>query len=147
MLLSSTSSSSTSKLLLFFLLSPVVFSFHLPTSPIPYRGAVKPLKQVWSNPQETEDYLLFASGRAPKEQKDQPSVIIGKGKLANMWASLGKGDDVLLGRGEALPEELPGGYTSYPIYLAVPYPEVKDLVESLPRSKRADLVFMQVRWW
>ena len=46
------------------------------------------------------------NGDAPDEKFDGPSVIIGRGKLGTALASMGMGEDVVLGRGEAIPETL-----------------------------------------
>lgn len=45
-------------------------------------------------------------GNAPEEKIDGPSVIIGKGRLGTAIASMGMGEDVMLGRGEAVPETI-----------------------------------------
>ena len=46
-------------------------------------------------------------GNAPEDTIDQPSVIIGRGKLGTALASMGMGEDIVLGRGDPVPETLP----------------------------------------
>ncbi|CAN0259526.1 unnamed protein product [Ectocarpus sp. 12 AP-2014] len=109
--------------------------------------------QVWSNPQAVQDYKDLLDGNAPEDTIDQPSVIIGRGKLGTALASMGMGEDVVLGRGEAIPDSLPcssgrgeGGETAmlqnFPIYVCVPEEEVAALIDSCPDDKKEDLVFM-----
>ena len=83
------------------------------------------------------------------EKIDQPSVIIGKGKLGQAlaeWSTFGK-DDVLLGRGEAIPPTLTAAngtvYESFPIYVCVHEWQVEEVILACPTEKRNDLVFMQ----
>jgi hypothetical protein len=56
-------------------------------------------------------------GKAPKDTEDGPSVIIGKGRIGQTLKDLGKGDDVLVGRGEKIPLSL-DGLESFPIYVS-----------------------------
>jgi len=46
-------------------------------------------------------------GNAPEDTIDQPSVIIGKGKLGTALFQMGMGEDIVLGRGEPIPDTLP----------------------------------------
>lgn len=46
-------------------------------------------------------------GIAPEDTIDQPSVIVGRGKLGTALASMGMGEDLVLGRGEDIPLMLP----------------------------------------
>lgn len=46
-------------------------------------------------------------GNAPEDTIDQPSVIIGRGKMGTALASMGMGEDLVLGRGEEIPLTLP----------------------------------------
>ncbi|CAM9994542.1 unnamed protein product, partial [Hapterophycus canaliculatus] len=63
--------------------------------------------QVWSNPQAVQDYKDLLDGVAPEDTIDQPSVIVGGGKLGTALASMGMGEDLVLGRGEEIPLTLP----------------------------------------
>lgn len=47
------------------------------------------------------------NGDAPDEKFDGPSVIIGRGRLGTALATMGMGEDVVLGRGEPIPDTLP----------------------------------------
>ncbi len=98
-------------------------------------------------------------GRDDPEKVDQPSVIIGKGRLGKALAEWGgfagnsteEGKtvgDVLVGRGEALPSVLYGrgkgeAYEEFPIYVCVPEWEVEEVILACPKERWADLVFMQ----
>lgn len=53
-------------------------------------------------------FVDLLGGQAPEEKTDGPSVIVGKGKLGTALAGMGMGDDVMLGRGEVIPETIPG---------------------------------------
>ncbi len=60
----------------------------------------------------TRTYCVRASpdlldGNAPEDTIDQPSVIIGKGKLGTALFQMGMGEDLVLGRGEPIPDTLP----------------------------------------
>ena len=46
------------------------------------------------------------NGDAPEERFDGPSVIVGRGRLGTALATMGMGEDVVLGRGEAIPATL-----------------------------------------
>ncbi|CAN0215170.1 unnamed protein product [Ascophyllum nodosum] len=109
--------------------------------------------QVWSNPQAVQDYKDLLGGQAPEEKVDGPSVIVGKGRLGTALASMGMGEDMMLGRGEGIPEDIPGSSVGegddggmvreFPIYVCVPENEVASVIDSCPPEKREDLVFLQ----
>jgi hypothetical protein len=53
------------------------------------------------------DYIRRIEGKEEPDKPDQPSVIIGAGRLGKALAEWGDtGRDVVLGRGEAIPEEI-----------------------------------------
>ncbi|CAM9791268.1 unnamed protein product, partial [Choristocarpus tenellus] len=115
--------------------------------------------QVWSNPQAIKDYQDLLGGNAPEEKVDGPSVIVGVGKLGTALVELGGGDDILVRRGETIPETISvdrGGLGSredgdgdrvelseFPIYVCVKEDDVADVIDSCPVDKRQDLVFLQ----
>lgn len=80
-------------------------------------------------------------------------MIIGGGKLGSALASMGMGEDVILGRGEGIPDTIPassgkgeegdGVLEEFPIYVCVPEGEVAGVIDSCPPEKRYDLVFLQ----
>eukprot|EP00961_Rhodomonas_salina_P279486 3775439-Rhodomonas_salina.1 len=74
---------------------------------------------------------------------DIPSVIIGNGRIGEMMATAGRGDDVVLGRGGVIPADVDGN-RDFPIYVCVPNEEVESIIRSCPVDKLDDLVFMQV---
>lgn len=92
-------------------------------------------------------------GNAPDETVDGPSVILGGGKLGTALASMGMGEDVILGRGEGIPDTIPASsgkgedgdslLKEFPIYVCVPEGEVEGVIDSCPPDKRCDLVFLQ----
>jgi hypothetical protein len=90
--------------------------------------------------QEHLDYFKRIEGKIPPETTDQPSVIIGKGALGKALGDMGLGGDVLLGRGEAIPETVAGfkgePLSSFPIYVCVPPTEVEAVIQSCPKEKR-----------
>lgn len=107
------------------------------------------LWQIRSDQQHTEDYFRFIEGKEAPEKVDQPSVIIGKGKLGQAlaeWSTFGK-DDVLVDRGETIPLTLTAAngtvYESFPIYVCVHEWQVEEVILACPKEKRNDLVFMQ----
>lgn len=79
-------------------------------------------------------------------------MIVGGGRLGTALAKMGMGEDVVLGRGETIPETLPassgkgagaGDLMEFPIYVCVPEDEVAGVIDSCPPEKRDDLVFLQ----
>ncbi|CAN0104848.1 unnamed protein product [Discosporangium mesarthrocarpum] len=112
--------------------------------------------QVWSNPQAVQDYKDLLTGKAPEEKSDGPSVIVGAGKLGNALAAMGMGDDVLVRRGESIPQAIPTGagggepgfgetLSEFPIYVCVAERDVAGVIDACPPEKRPDLVFLQGR--
>lgn len=81
-------------------------------------------------------------GRNQQEvTEDGPSIIVGAGRIGTMLHEFGQRrsyDDVLLKRGDRIPDNHPG-----PIYVCVPTADVEGVVASCPDSKKDDLVFLQ----
>lgn len=100
-----------------------------------------PTLQVNSDSRATQEYFDFLLGKTEIEPtEDQPSVIVGGGKIGEMLREFGERrgfEDVVLGRGEAIPSGHPG-----PVYLAVPAAELDAAIELCPEEKRDDLVFL-----
>ena len=73
--------------------------------------------------------------------EDGPSVIVGGGRIGTMLADFGSRrsyDDVIVKRGDVIPENHPG-----PVYVCTQLADVEAVIASCPESKRDDLVFMQ----
>jgi ketopantoate reductase len=69
----------------------------------------------------------------------EPATIIGaSGRIGNLFASLGGGKDLLIGRGDAVPADGSG-----PIFVCTRNNVLQDIVDKCPPSRRGDLVFMQ----
>lgn len=107
---------------------------------------------VWSNPQETIDYMDYLGGRAPVPKIDQPSVVLGastdmKTILMEKTPFPFEGD-VFVERWEDIPEKLVDNqgkeWEDFPIYVCFNEWELEEKVlEAMPGShpKREDLVF------
>lgn len=100
----------------------------------------QPRAQTWSDPAVTQEYIDFLEGKGGQpESEDQQSTIVGaEGRLGNLFASAGEGDDLLIKRGDAIPEDAPG-----PIYVCTGVNDVEKLIMDCPESRRDDLIFMQ----
>jgi len=109
------------------------------------------LMATWSNGQAIKEYQDFlATGKQEIEMKpDGPSIIVtGDTKimtpLVRAMVNLGGGEDVVIPMATLdLPESL-AGRTEYPIYIAVPPPNLAEFLENLPddwMARRADMVF------
>lgn len=94
---------------------------------------------VWSDPAVTQEYMDFLSGENQRElASDCASTIVGHGRLGNFIRSQGDGSDVVVLRGECIPDDAPG-----PVYLCTRNDELEGIIQQCPASKREDLVFMQ----
>lgn len=90
---------------------------------------------------------LHISGKSEMDvQDDGPSVIVCSSTstlLADALVALGKGDDVVISPGQALPAAM-GDKTSYPIYITVPPYELKPFIQNLDdewKARSEDFVF------
>lgn len=107
---------------------------------------------VWSNPQETIDYMDYLGGRAPVPKIDQPSVVLGastdmKTIIMEKTPFPFEGD-VFVDKWEDIPEKLIDNkgteYENFPIYVCFNEWELEEKVlAAMPGShpKREDLVF------
>uniref|UniRef100_A0A7S2UY16 Uncharacterized protein n=1 Tax=Fibrocapsa japonica TaxID=94617 RepID=A0A7S2UY16_9STRA len=113
------------------------------------RSRLTPSMSVWSNSKTTADYMGnvnsrkgmdFSDNDVDESLCDQASTIIGAGgRIGGLLAKLGKDGDLLIGRGEKIPEDAPPG----PIYVCTRNDVLKDVIDACPESRREDLVFMQ----
>jgi len=96
--------------------------------------------QVNSDSRPSQEYLQFLTTGAQEYPPlpDQPSIIIGQGRIGSLLASLGGGKDVIVKRGESIPADHPG-----PIYICTRNDVLEDVIKSCPENKREDLVFLQ----
>mmetsp|Transcript_50479 Transcript_50479/g.114989 ORF Transcript_50479/g.114989 Transcript_50479/m.114989 type:complete len:380 (+) Transcript_50479:2-1141(+) len=100
--------------------------------------------QVWSNNEAIQEYRDLLAGKRQDDTNDGPSVIIGDGRLGTMLRNAGgNSGDVIVKRGDAIPEELADGVTDFPLYVCVPEHEVEAVIKACPQSKLDDLVFCQ----
>ncbi|EEE68362.1 hypothetical protein OsJ_26666 [Oryza sativa Japonica Group] len=69
----------------------------------------------------------------------QPAVVVGGGRVGQALLSMGPpGADVLVGRGEKVPEDAPG-----PILVCTRNDDLDAVLDATPRSRWRDLVFFQ----
>lgn len=68
----------------------------------------------------------------------KPAVIVGGGRLGNALQQMGDGEDVLIGRDGAIPENHDG-----PVFVCTRNNDLDAVVHKTPASKRNDLVFVQ----
>lgn len=95
--------------------------------------------QSWSDPKPREEYFEFlAKGPASLiQENDCKSIIVGSGRIGSLLYEAGNGDDLIIKRGEAIPD-IPG-----PVYLCTRSDDLEELIQSCPENKKEDLVFMQ----
>lgn len=88
----------------------------------------------------TQEYIDFLEGKGGQpESEDCLSTIVGAGgRLGNLFVSAGEGDDLMITRGNAIPEDAPG-----PIYVCTGASEIEQVIIDCPESRREDLIFMQ----
>ena len=67
-----------------------------------------------------------------------PAVIVGGGRIGNALQKMGSGNDVLVRRGEKVPEGSQG-----PIFVCTRNDALDDVVAATPPERREDLVFLQ----
>mmetsp|Transcript_14470 Transcript_14470/g.39354 ORF Transcript_14470/g.39354 Transcript_14470/m.39354 type:complete len:354 (+) Transcript_14470:1-1062(+) len=113
----------------------------LPTTPTIAR-APAPVGQMQSDSRPTAEYFDYLLGRNQKEAtEDQPSTIIGDGRIGTLLAQLGERrgfDDIIIKRGDPIPADHKG-----PIYVCTRNDDLGAVVAQCPEKKREDLVFMQ----
>ena len=66
-----------------------------------------------------------------------PAVIVGGGRLGEAFAKMGLGEDVIVRRGEAIPEG------EGPIYVCTRNDALENVIKAVPESRQEDLVFVQ----
>lgn len=95
--------------------------------------------QIWSDPAVTKEYMDFLSNINQRDfKKDCTSTIVGSGRIGSFLREQGPGDDLVITRGQSIPEDAPG-----PVYLCTRNDDLEDIIENCPPSKREDLVFLQ----
>ncbi|KAL3375118.1 hypothetical protein AABB24_006559 [Solanum stoloniferum] len=67
-----------------------------------------------------------------------PAIIVGGGRVGRALQDLGKGDDVLVKRGEPVPIDFVG-----PILVCTRNDDLEAVLEATPKSRWSDLVFFQ----
>lgn len=87
----------------------------------------------------TREYMDFLGGVGQRvHTKDCQSTIVGSGRLGKFLREQGDGTDLVLVRGQRIPEDAPG-----PVYLCTRNKDLEQIVLDCPDSKRDDLVFIQ----
>mmetsp|Transcript_6050 Transcript_6050/g.10752 ORF Transcript_6050/g.10752 Transcript_6050/m.10752 type:complete len:342 (-) Transcript_6050:1650-2675(-) len=95
--------------------------------------------QVSSDSRTYDEYMDFLQNKVEHEElHDQPSIIIGAGRIGTFLASLGNEQDLVLKRGDSIPKDHPG-----PIYICTRNSDLASIIESCPDEKRKDLIFLQ----
>lgn len=95
--------------------------------------------QTWSDPAVTKEYMDFLGNINQREMmKDCASTIVGAGRMGNFLSQVGHVGDLVIRRGQTIPEDAPG-----PVYVCTRNDDLKDIIESCPESKKEDLVFVQ----
>lgn len=96
--------------------------------------------QTWSDPAVTNEYFDYLqNGTTPVAMsQDCRSTIVGSGRIGSLIEELGKGDDVVLSRGDSIPKDTRG-----PIYLCVRNDDLAGIIDACPEDRKEDLVFMQ----
>lgn len=79
-----------------------------------------------------------SAAMAAVEKSVIPSVIIGAGRVGQALQNMGTGKDVIVRRGEKVPENLPG-----PIFVCTRNDDMDAVLEITPQSRWEDLVFYQ----
>lgn len=102
-------------------------------------GGLNIRMQTWSDPAVTQEYFDFLSGVNQREmRKDCTSTIVGAGRIGNFLREAGNGDDLVIRRGQPIPEDAPG-----PVYVCTRNDDLEEIIVNCPESKKEDLVFIQ----
>lgn len=103
--------------------------------------AVTPLRRL-SSSTTTRAFSFRVSAAAmaaAAKTAVQPAVVVGGGRVGQALLSMGPpGADVLVGRGEKVPEDAPG-----PILVCTRNDDLDAVLDATPRSRWRDLVFFQ----
>jgi len=110
--------------------------------PFAQRRSLSLLQMMHSSSRPTTEYFDYLLGRNQMEETvDQPSIIIGDGRVGTMLREFGERrsfEDILIRRGDPIPADLPG-----PIYICTRNDDLESVIAQVPEEKRQDLVFMQ----
>ena len=91
------------------------------------------------------DFLL--GKKQMEDSEDGPSIIVGGGRIGSLLADLGRRsghEDLLVGRGDPVPELKAGGQLErMPIYVCVRNDDLDAVIATVPEERREDLVFLQ----
>mmetsp|Transcript_44428 Transcript_44428/g.172600 ORF Transcript_44428/g.172600 Transcript_44428/m.172600 type:complete len:337 (-) Transcript_44428:244-1254(-) len=93
--------------------------------------------QVWSDQRPRLEYFEYLEKGAKKLEDDQKSIIVGDGRIGNLLYELGGEKDIMVRRGDTIPDE-PG-----PVYLCTRNDSLGEIIENCPENKKDDLVFIQ----
>ncbi|PIN17993.1 hypothetical protein CDL12_09340 [Handroanthus impetiginosus] len=75
---------------------------------------------------------------ATTAEKVVPAIIVGGGRVGKALQDMGSGDDILVKRGESVPQDFAG-----PILVCTRNDDLDAVLESTPKSRWSDLVFFQ----
>ncbi|XVF86298.1 hypothetical protein PTKIN_Ptkin18bG0028800 [Pterospermum kingtungense] len=90
------------------------------------------------NPKKSSNTIVMASAPTSTAAKVVPAVIVGGGRVGKALQDMGKGDDFLVKRGEAVPLDFEG-----PILVCTRNDDLEAVLEATPMSRWNDLVFFQ----
>jgi len=98
------------------------------------------VRMMYSDSKPTIEYFDYlTNGEEFEDLDDMESIIVGGGRIGSLlYDRCGLEGDILLGRGDKIPEDFPG-----PIYVATRNDDLADIIEGCPESKRDDLIFLQ----
>ncbi|KAK6267790.1 hypothetical protein QUC31_011950 [Theobroma cacao] len=82
--------------------------------------------------------IVMAATPTTTAAKVVPSVIVGGGRVGKALQDMGKGDDLLVKRGEPVPLDFEG-----PILVCTRNDDLESVLEATPKSRWDDLVFFQ----
>ncbi|XP_021297067.1 uncharacterized protein LOC110426216 isoform X2 [Herrania umbratica] len=82
--------------------------------------------------------IVMAATPTTTAAKVVPSVIVGGGRVGKALQDMGKGDDLLVKRGEPVPLDFEG-----PILVCTRNDDLESVLEATPKSRWNDLVFFQ----
>jgi len=82
--------------------------------------------------------IRVSAAMAAVQESVIPSVIIGAGRVGQALQNMGTGKDIIVRRGEKVPENFPG-----PIFVCTRNDDLDAVLEITPRPRWEDLVFFQ----
>ncbi|OMO73905.1 hypothetical protein COLO4_26789 [Corchorus olitorius] len=94
--------------------------------------------RLFFEPKKSCSIVMAAAAPTTTAAEVVPAVIVGGGRVGKALQDMGKGDDLLVKRGEAVPLDFEG-----PILVCTRNDDLEAVLESTPKSRWNDLVFFQ----